>query len=103
MEGRVEVRVPSSEHWQLVCGDGWSLLEAMVVCRQLGLGYAAHAVHTSAVFGAHNSSHAWSGVRCKGYEKNLADCNMNALGFVHQCPVSHDNIAGVMCTSGKNF
>ncbi|CAK9254337.1 unnamed protein product, partial [Sphagnum jensenii] len=94
-EGRVEVKVGNS--WKLICGDGWGLLEAMVVCRQLELGYAQYAVQSS-VFGGHNLSIALSGVRCKGYEKNLADCNMNGLGSV-VCPAREESIAGVLCTS----
>lgn len=45
-EGRVEVRFGANDTWGLVCGDGWSLLEAMAVCRQLGYGYAQGAVST---------------------------------------------------------
>lgn len=26
--------------WMPICGDGWSLLEGNVICKQLGLGYA---------------------------------------------------------------
>ena len=43
-EGRVEMQLPGSTNWTLVCGDGWTLFEAMVVCRHLGMHYAQAAV-----------------------------------------------------------
>lgn len=47
-EGRVEVRVGSK--WGTVCSKGWTTKEAMVVCRQLGLGYSMHAINVSRNF-----------------------------------------------------
>lgn len=44
-EGRVEVKVGSK--WGTVCSTGWTTREAMVACRQLGLGYAMHAINVS--------------------------------------------------------
>lgn len=48
-EGRVEVQIggPGSLRWGLICGDDWGTLEAMVACRQLGLGYANHGLQVS--------------------------------------------------------
>lgn len=48
-EGRVEVQigVPGHRRWGLICGDDWGTLEAMVACRQLGLGYANHGLQVS--------------------------------------------------------
>jgi len=100
-EGRIEVK--SSTHgWGLVCGDGWSLLEAMVVCRQLNYGYAQSALSSSFFGGNIGTRTVLSGVKCKGNERNLADCNLNQIGSV-TCPGSGDNIAGVICTSGKSI
>lgn len=39
--------MPGHLRWGLICGDDWGTLEAMVACRQLGLGYANHGLQVS--------------------------------------------------------
>lgn len=71
-EGRVEVRSKSGK-WTTVCGDGWSLLEAMVVCKSLGLGYANDAMQTD-YFGGTITPNTYAGLKCNGNENSLSEC-----------------------------
>lgn len=91
-EGRVEVKLGTAD-WGVVCGDGWSLLEAAVVCRQLGLGYASDAVQTN-FFGGQRIPMAISGTRCRGGEENLVDCLHDDI---LDCPGVGENVASVVC------
>lgn len=93
-EGRVEIKI-GENNWGLVCGDGWSLFEAMVVCRELGLGYAQYAIQTD-FFGGNRSSLALSGVQCRGGEGSLLECFHDRYGEI-SCPGKTENIASVVC------
>ncbi|XP_015585615.1 lysyl oxidase homolog 3B isoform X2 [Cephus cinctus] len=91
-EGRVEVKLGNGD-WGVVCGDGWSLFEAGVVCRQLGLGYASDAIQTN-FFGGQKMPMAVSGVQCHGDEASLAHCLHEKT---IQCPGMAENVASVVC------
>ncbi|KAI1238078.1 hypothetical protein IHE44_0012790 [Lamprotornis superbus] len=72
-EGRVEVKRGSK--WGTVCSDGWTTKEAMVACRQLGLGYSLHAVTETWYWDASNVTEmVMSGVKCAGHEMSLSHC-----------------------------
>lgn len=79
-EGRVEVRFRANGVWGTVCANGWSLLEANVLCRSLGLGYANEALQTDFFNGGgtdggeSDSKMLLSGIECYGNETSLHAC-----------------------------
>ncbi|XP_028852756.1 lysyl oxidase homolog 2b isoform X1 [Denticeps clupeoides] len=100
-EGRVEVLMErnGSLVWGTVCGESWGTMEAMVVCRQLGLGFASNAFQESWYWPGHVSADAvvMSGVRCAGTEMSLSHCLHH--GEHLSCPRGGGRFsAGVSCS-----
>ncbi|XP_017096513.2 LOW QUALITY PROTEIN: lysyl oxidase homolog 3A [Drosophila bipectinata] len=96
-EGRVEVSLDGGR-WGSVCADGWSLLEANVVCRQLGLGYASEAFQTDFFGGINVSRPVLSGSECFGNETELADClHHDVRQGVVSCHGNRQHVAAVIC------
>lgn len=96
-EGRVEVRLNHGV-WGTICSDGWSLLEANVICKQLHYGYAAGAYQTDYFGGANVSAILISGTECQGNETSLSDCLHHEYinGYVH-CHGNRNHVASVTC------
>ena len=88
-EGRVEVFFRG--HWGTVCDSAWDLLDATVVCRQLGYYNAELAV--VAQFGTGSGPNWMNNVQCTGYEANLTQCRYSS-GY-GSCRTQ----AGVICSS----
>ena len=92
-EGRVEVFHNGA--WGTVCGDGWDLQDATVVCRQLGYGTAVGTLGRSA-YGEGSGPIWYDNVNCSGSEGNLDQCSHDGFGL-HNC--GHWQDAGVICAS----
>ncbi|XP_078488291.1 lysyl oxidase homolog 3A [Ciona intestinalis] len=100
MEGRVEVKI--RKRWGAVCSNDWTIKEAMVVCRQLGLGFALHSLKDVYFFpGSENITEiVMTGIHCKGDELALQFCpsdgrRLSVCGDPHR---SSTPFAGVICT-----
>ncbi|NXK84090.1 DMBT1 protein, partial [Amazona guildingii] len=89
--GRVEVF--HSRQWGTICDDGWDLLDAAVVCRQLGCGTALSAPGLSG-FGQGSGPIWLDGVRCVGTEATITECPGKPWGQ-HAC--NHVEDASVVC------
>ncbi|XP_060928062.1 lysyl oxidase homolog 2b [Limanda limanda] len=100
-EGRVEVMVErnGSLVWGTVCSEGWGTMEAMVVCRQLGLGFASKVFQETWYWPGQVSADpvAMSGVRCSGTEMSLSQCLHHGAHL--SCPKGGGRYAaGVSCS-----
>jgi len=92
-EGRVEICYNNA--YGTVCDDRWDIVDASVVCRQLGFNRSEDAVPLrGAYFGRGSGSILLDNVVCSGTESSLLQCSTNPIGQ-HNCDHSED--AGVRC------
>uniref|UniRef100_A0AAY5EUU6 SRCR domain-containing protein n=1 Tax=Electrophorus electricus TaxID=8005 RepID=A0AAY5EUU6_ELEEL len=75
--GRVEVL--HRGQWGTVCGAGWDMRDAAVVCRELGCGEAVDAVY-NAHFGPGSRPIWMDEVTCSGSESTLKNCRSAGWG-----------------------
>ncbi|XP_053125347.1 lysyl oxidase homolog 2 [Hemicordylus capensis] len=99
-EGRVEIlrEYNGTLKWGTVCSEKWTLIEAMVACRHLGLGYAENAFQESWYWhgDVNADSVVMSGIKCSGTEMTLTHCKHDAAV---SCPRGGGRYAaGASCT-----
>ncbi|XP_071948679.1 scavenger receptor cysteine-rich domain-containing protein DMBT1-like [Antedon mediterranea] len=91
-EGTVEIY--HSGVWGVICDDEWDLLDAQVVCHQLGFP-GADVAFSQAYYGQSPGQFWLDDVDCSGTEKNIDDCAHRSWGE-HDCYPFEE--AGVKCT-----
>ena len=92
--GHVEIFILGQ--WGIVCDNGWDLVDATVVCHELGYLRAVGAPR-SATFGNGSGPSWYSYVGCTGTEHNLTECRKSFSSLGSAC--SHSQAAGVLCSS----
>ncbi|XP_046372100.2 lysyl oxidase homolog 2-like [Haliotis rufescens] len=94
-EGRIEVKEEHSE-WGAICGEKWSIKEAMVACREIGQTYGKQALQVN-YFGGENLDKHYYQIKCKGREMRLDQCEKIRTDVGVTC--SKPNlVAGIVCT-----
>ena len=96
-QGRVEIWYHSQ--WNTVCDDAWDLIDATVVCHQLGYRGAVTA-HLGASFGRGSGQILLDNLHCTGREASLLECRHSGIN-VHNCRRNQD--ASVTCECECNW
>ena len=92
-EGRVEILFNGV--WGTICSDGWSLNNAIVVCRSVGFSGANTFYVTSSQYGPGVGPIWLDNVMCDGSEQTLARCSHRGVNITNGCTRTKD--VGIRC------
>ncbi|XP_044844422.1 CD5 antigen-like isoform X2 [Mauremys mutica] len=90
--GQVEIYYDG--RWGAVCGLGWDLTDAKVLCRELGCGSPRYVTHHCSKLSRSSAPVLLGELECTGREASLTECRAQAWEGRH-CP--HHRDTGVMC------
>ncbi|XP_057664707.1 uncharacterized protein LOC130899046 [Diorhabda carinulata] len=95
-EGRVEVTAFNTTGY--ICDDDFSIIDANVICRELGFTLGAAEIKSQSYFAKDlkesNTLYMIDDLNCLGNETSLIDCSFPGWG-IHNC--RDQEIAGVVC------
>ena len=91
-EGRVETCMNGA--WGTVCDDGWSTVDANVVCDQLGYYPSGAIPRYGAFYGQGSGPIFLSQLQCTGSESHILDCARDMYSVRH---CAHYEDVGVKC------
>lgn len=98
-QGRVEVKAFGK--WGYVCDDKFSMVDAHVLCHELGFSLGAAEVKSNSYYTPHDSLTNGADtvfnmdeVNCRGNETSLKECDFSGWG-VHDC--NAEEVVGVIC------
>jgi len=94
-EGRVEVSFDFGATWGTICSTTWSMREANVVCRQLGLGYSSKAGQGTEHGDSRRYPWGMVGTLCRGTEHRLAEC-IRESHYPNLCNARNQNVSTVL-------
>ncbi|KAK2577430.1 hypothetical protein KPH14_003537 [Odynerus spinipes] len=98
LEGRLQVRI--GEKWGTVCNYGWTMLDASIVCHQLGLTLDPDNwfIERSQIPNAGiNEDILLTNVRCTEGDNDISKCRAETVDdFENSC--THENDVGVRCS-----
>ena len=99
LKGNVEVCY--NNIWGSVCGNGWNITAAHVVCRRLGFPATGALALPLGVVPAGRGMIWLDNVACEGIEVALEQCNSSEPG-IHKSYCIHSQDAAVICLSKLN-